>query len=197
MAFIEDRLLECIAYGFNFGPQRSTRIQQLRSGQESRNANWPVSRWRGSASYLNITPDKYEEVLGAFEVADGMAHGFRFRNPLDFEVTGQSLGNAPSGSTPVQLIRTYASFGGTSKQRTIKKPVAGTVTVYQAGIAKAGSIDTTTGLFTPNTAWTEGFALTADFEFDLPVRFDQDWLPFSYDNFRAVNGEITICEIYL
>lgn len=197
MAFIEDRLLECVAYGFNFGPERSTRVKNLRSGHEVRNANWAISRWRGSASYQNILPEDYGTLLGAFERANGMTNAFRFKNWLDYSVTGQSLGAAPAGTVAVQLVKTYPVFGGSGVTKTIKKPVAGTVTVYQDGIAKAGTIDTTTGLFTPSTAWTEGFALTADFEFDIGVRFAQDWLPFSYDDWQAINGEVSICEVYL
>lgn len=195
MAFIDDRLLECVAYGFSFGPEFSTTIESLRNGAESRNANWATFRWRGTAGYQNISPDAYGAVLGAFLAARGMASTFRFKNWLEDAVVGQSLGNAPSGTTAVQLVRDYDAFGGASFQRTITKPVAGTVTVYQSGTPKAGTIDTSTGLFTPATAWTAGQPLTADFEYDLPVRFDADYMPFSYDNFRAINGEITVIEV--
>lgn len=197
MAFIEDRLLECVAYGFTFGPERSTRVHRLRSGHETRNANWVLSKWRGSAPYQNIRPEDYGSLLGAFEEADAMTHAFRFKNYLDYSATAEPLGVAPSGTTAVQLVKAYQSFGGSFVQRTVKKPVAGTVTVYQSGTPKAGTIDTTTGLFTPTTSWSAGQALTADFEFDYGVRFDQDWLPFSYDNWQALNGEIAICEVYL
>lgn len=195
MAFINDRLLECIAYGFSFGPEFSTTIESLRNGAESRNANWATFRWRGTVGYQNIRPEIYNEILGAFLTARGMTNTFRFKNWMEGPVVGQSLGNAPSGTTAVQLVRNYDAFGGQSFQRKITKPVAGTVTVYQSGVSKAGTVDALTGLFTPSTAWTAGQPLTADFEYDIPVRFDSDYMPFSYDNFRAVNGEITVVEV--
>lgn len=197
MAFIEERLLDRVAYGFNFGPERNTRIHRLRSGHTVRNANWPLSLWRGSAPYVRLDPDTYALILGAFERADGMTHGFRFRNWMDFSAVGESLGAAPAGTTAVQLRKTYPVFGGSGVSKTIKKPVTGTVTVYQDGIAKSGTIDTTTGLFTPSTAWTEGLALTADFEFDYGVCFAQDWLPFDYETVQALTGEVGVQEIYL
>lgn len=153
MAFIEDRLLDKVAYGFQIGPQFQTRIRTLRNGHERRNRDASSFRWKGSAPYQNIKPEHYETLLGAFLTAGGMADSFRFKNWVDFAVTGQSLGVAPAGSTPVQLVKDYVLFGSVRYRRIIEKPVAGTVTVYEGGVAKAGTTDTTTGLFTPSTAW--------------------------------------------
>lgn len=195
MAFIDARILECVAYGFSFGPEFRTTVTELRSGSEARNAEWARFRWRGVAPYQNINPDDYHALLGAFLRAKGMANTFRFKNWMEGAVEGQPLGNAPSGTTAVQLVRTYDPFGGSSYQRTVTKPVAGTVTVYQNGVAKAGSVDTSTGLFTPSTSWSAGQPLTADFEYDIPMRFDSDNLPFNYENFRALSGEAAIVEV--
>lgn len=195
MAFIDDRLLECVAYGFSFGPEFATTVETLKSGSESRNSLWAIPRWRGVAPYQNIRPDDYGAILGAFLRTGGMRDTFRFKNWVEDAVVGQSLGNAPSGTTAVQLVREYTIFGGSAAQRTVTKPVAGTVIVYQSGAPKAGTIDTSTGLFTPSTAWTTGAPLTADFDYDLEVRFDTDYMPFSYDNLRALNGEIAIIEV--
>lgn len=195
MAFIDDRLLECVAYGFAFGPEFRTSIVELKSGREARNAEWARFRWRGVAPYQNIEPDDYSGLLGAFLRARGMVNTFRFRNWLEEAVVGQSLGLAPAGTTAVQLVRDYDPFGGSSYRRTVTAPVAGSVTVYQNGVAKPGTFSTTTGLFTPDTAWTAGAALTADFEYDIVVRFDTDHLPFSYDDMQAMNGEIALVEV--
>lgn len=195
MAFIDARILECVAYGFSFGPEFRTTVTELRSGSEARNAEWARFRWRGVAPYQNINPDDYHALLGAFLRAKGMANTFRFKNWMEGAVEGQPLGNAPSGTTAVQLVRTYDPFGGSSYQRTVTKPVAGTVTVYQNGVAKAGSVNTSTGLFTPSTSWSAGQPLTADFEYDIPMRFDSDNLPFNYENFRALSGEAAIVEV--
>ncbi len=195
MAFINARLLECVADGFEARRTFATRIHPLRSGQESRNATRAFGRWSFSALAENIDPDAYAPILAAFEVVRGSNDSFRFRNELDYAVTGQSLGNAPSGSTPVQLVKS-GTFGGVTRTRNITKPVSGTVTVYQNGVAKAGTVSTTTGLFTPSTAWTAGQPLTADFEFDVPVRFMADELPATYDDWRAVNVPLELIEVF-
>lgn len=49
---------------------------------------------------------------------------------MDYQATAESLGNAPSGTTAVQLIKTYGTAYGQPYVRTIVKPVNGTVTVY-------------------------------------------------------------------
>jgi uncharacterized protein (TIGR02217 family) len=73
------------------------------------------------------------------------------------------------------LIRTYSS-GGNTDVRTITKPVAGTVKVYLAGVLQMSgwSVNTTTGIITFTTAPGNGVAVSADYEFDVPVRFDTD-----------------------
>lgn len=195
MAFIDDRILECVAYGFSFGPEFRTTVTELKNGAEVRNAEWARFRWRGTAPYQNIEPGHYMELLGAFLRAKGMAHTFRFKNWMEGPVVGQSLGNAPSGTAPVQLVRDYDVFGGSAYRRKVTKPVAGTLTVYQDGIVKAGTTDPLTGLFTPTSAWSSGQPLTADFEYDIPMRFDSDNLPFTYDDWRALNSEAAIVEV--
>jgi uncharacterized protein (TIGR02217 family) len=77
--------------------------------------------------------------------------------------------------------------------------VSGTVTVYQDNgsgsfIAKPGTVDTTTGLFTPSTNWTANRALKASFEFDVPVRFASDDMPASYDTRNAITTSAELIE---
>lgn len=60
--------------------------------------------------------------------------------------------------------------------RTITKPVAGTVKVYLAGVQQTSgwSANTTTGVITFTNAPGNGVSVSADYEFDVPVRFDTD-----------------------
>ena len=52
--FNETRLLDCVAYGSEFGQEFSTRITSLRSGVERRNANWSMPLGRYSVLYGSI-----------------------------------------------------------------------------------------------------------------------------------------------
>lgn len=195
---LDAELDPCVSWGFAGGPERATRIVSLSNGRERRNARWSNSRRRWTLPFQNITPGDYADILAMFEACDGQNDGFLFRDPLDHVATLESLGNAPAGSAAVQLIKTYTK-GGRTRTRDITRPLATGFTLYQAGVAKAGTLDTTTGLFTPTTAWTEGEALTWSGEFRVPVRFANDWLPFSIDDRAggefAINGSVEIIEL--
>lgn len=192
---IEERLLDRVSYGFQFGPRFNTRIKDLANKSERRNRGWDDFRWEGSAPYDRLRPGDFRELLFAFIACGAMHESFRFRNYMDYVVTGEDQGEAPDGATPIQLVRRY-TFGPSVHIKTVRKPVAGTVVVYQDGVIKAGSVDVTTGIFTPSTAWAEGAAITADFEFDIPVRFNTDYLPFTAEEWEANSTEVPIIEVF-
>lgn len=194
MAFNELRLFDCVSFGFVSGPEWRTLVVTRDNGSESRNREWSRARMSYSVPFNNIRVDDYQTILAAFYVCGGRADGFRFKDWDDYQATAEVIGVTPSGSTPVQLVKTYL-FGAQSYTRLIKKPVAGTVTVYQNGAAKAGTLDTTTGLFTPTTPWTGGAALTWTGEFDVPVRFDIDYLPATWDNYKVRSMDIPMVEL--
>ncbi len=87
-------------------------------------------------------------------------------------------------------MKHYAS-GDQIWTRTITKPVAGSVRIALDGAdpSSGWSADTTTGLITFDTAPGAGVAVTAGFEFDVPVRFDSDTLDVTLDIERL--GSIT------
>jgi uncharacterized protein (TIGR02217 family) len=76
--------------------------------------------------------------------------------------------------------------------RPIQKPVGGTVRVAVAGVEQAigpaFTCDPTTGLVTFAAPPPPGAAVTAGFEFDVPVRFDTDELDIDLSAFEA--GEV-------
>ena len=189
----------CPAYGWQGGPEFNTRIVTLRNGHERRNAQWDQVRHRFVLPLQNIKDQAYLTELKAFFLAmRGQTHSFLVKDWSDYQASGESLGNAPSGKTAVQLQK-VSTFGSASYTRKITKPKSGAV-IYQDGSAKSGTLDTTTGLFTPDTDWTEGEALTADFEFYIPVRFASDLLPMTIDNRSGsnyvMNGSVELVEVF-
>jgi uncharacterized protein (TIGR02217 family) len=65
-------------------------------------------------------------------------------------------------------------------------PVSGTVRIYKDTFEQLSgwSVNATTGLITFTTAPTAGVEITADFEFDVPVRFDTDHMAVTIETFR-------------
>jgi uncharacterized protein (TIGR02217 family) len=195
--FIEKRLLDaCPAYTFSGGPTFSTRVNTLANGREYRNQSWVNPRHQFSAPFLNIDQEVFESIKAAFYVAKGQAYAFRFKDWTDYRATDAPLGVSPAGSTPVQLLKQYQTQAE-GYARKIVKPVASTVQVRANGTLVAGSVDDTTGLFTPSGAWAVGATLTWSGEFDVPVRFNTDQLPFTLDNPNALNGDVALLEVFL
>jgi len=105
-------------------------------------------------------------------------------------LTDQAIGTGDGAMTSFQLVKRYTS-GAQSWTRAIAKPVTGTVRIAFGGVEQPSgwSADTTTGLVTFSTAPGVGVAVTAGFEFDVPVRFDSDALDVTLDLERL--GSIT------
>jgi uncharacterized protein (TIGR02217 family) len=195
--FHEIRFPTSIAFHSTGGPERKTEIVSLGSGYEERNGVWANSRRRYDVGYGIKTLDDMAAVTAFFEARSGRLYGFRFKDFADFKsatpaaaVTAfdQRLGTGDGVAKSFALIKTYAS-GPASWTRAILKPVAGSVRAAVAGTeTTAFTVDTTTGVVTFTTAPATGAAVTAGFEFDVPVRFDTDTLAINLSNFRA--GEI-------
>jgi uncharacterized protein (TIGR02217 family) len=192
------------------GPQRRTDIVALGSGREERNARWAHSRRRYDAGYGVKTYDALSEVVAFFEERRGMLYGFRWRDRLDHtsgagEVTAtdQVIGAGDGTTATFQLVKTYGSIHA-PYQRPIVKPVAGSVRVAVDGVEKTEdtdfTVDATTGIvtFVAGQVPAEGEAVTAGFLFDVPVRFDTDYLEVDLSAFAAgVIPKIPLVEIRL
>jgi TIGR02217 family protein len=195
--FHEIRFPTTIAFHSTGGPERKTEIVTLGSGFEERNGVWMNSRRRYDVGYGVKTLDDIHAVIAFFEARAGRLYGFRFKDFADFKSCApqtaitprdQTLGNGDGVTKNFALKKTYAS-GPTSWTRTIVKPVAGSVRVAVGGVeTSAFNLDTTTGVVTLTSAPASGAAITAGFEFDVPVRFDTDALAINLAGFRT--GEI-------
>lgn len=199
MAFHEIRFPDNISRGARGGPERRTQIVELASGDEERNASWANSRRRYDAAYGVRRADDLAAVVAFFEARNGRLYGFRWKDWGDYKsclpsgvptATDQPIGTGDGETTAFQLSKAYIS-GAQTWTRSITKPVAGTATVALDGIDQASgwSANITTGLVTFTAAPTSGTAITAGFEFDVPVRFDTDQLDVIHDIERL--GSIT------
>jgi len=199
MAFHEIRFPDNISRGARGGPERRTQIVELSSGDEERNANWANSRRRYDAAYGVRRTDDLAAVVAFFEARNGRLYGFRWRDWGDYKsclpsqtpvASDQAIGTGDGVTTAFQLVKSYTS-GAQTWTRTITKPVAGSVIVAFDGTTQntGWSVDITTGLVTFTTAPANATAITAGFEFDVPVRFDTDRLDVTHDIERL--GSIT------
>jgi uncharacterized protein (TIGR02217 family) len=181
------------------GPERRTEIVALGSGREERNARWAHSRRRYDAGYGIKTLEALGVAVSFFEERRGRLYGFRWRDRLDqssaapgvaVSPTDQVIGSGDGAAGTFQLVKTYGGFYA-PYQRPIAKPVPGSVRVAVAGdeveAGTAFTCDTATGVvtFLAGHVPAEGAAVTAGFLFDVPVRFDTDYLEVDLSAFAA------------
>lgn len=198
MSFHEIRFPASHSFGSLGGPERRTEIVTLANGFEERNTPWQHSRRRYDAGLGMRSLDDVETMIAFFEARQGQMHGFRWKDWSDFKSCPASAEISPddqvigTGDGLVRvfdLAKTYRS-GEISYERPIRKPVDGTVRVAVDGVELTSgfSVDVATGAVTFDVAPMAGAEVTAGFEFDVPVRFDTDWIPTSVASFQA--GEV-------
>ena len=196
MAFHAVRFPLDVALGARGGPERATDVVTLASGREERNARWAHSRRRWNAGYGVKSRSDMQAVLAFFEERRGRFHSFLWRDGLDHSAEGQAIGTGNGVLTAFQLVKRYgASFD--PYVRPITKPVVATVRVWVAGVeAVSGwAVSATTGIVTFGVAPASG-AITASFEFDVPVRFDTDRLDIELSSFDAADApSIPVIEV--
>jgi uncharacterized protein (TIGR02217 family) len=181
------------------GPERRTEVVAVGSGREERNARWAHSRRRYDAGYGVKTHEALSAVVAFFEERRGRLHGFRWRDRLDHSSAApgaavtpldQALGVGDGATAAFALVKHYGSIYA-PYQRPIVKPVADSVRLAVAGVEMEEGVeftcDVATGLVTVLAGHepAEGDAVTAGFLFDVPVRFDTDYLEVDLSAFAA------------
>lgn len=195
--FHEVRFPEGIARGATGGPGYDTTIVSTVAGYERRNANWAQARGRWDVGSGLKRREDLLTLIAFFRARQGRAFGFRFKDWTDFTATNVTLGSGDGAKKVFQLVKRYAS-GGVEVVRSVTKPVIGSLMVYRDGVVVGAgvSLDSASGLVTFGTAPAPGAAISATFEFDVPVRFDTDQMGVSLDAYdRGSWPEIPIVEI--
>lgn len=175
---IDDRLTEEIEAGAVAKPRFSTEVITTDGGWEVRNRRWafPLHQFEFNVSPSDANADLiFEELRDLYYAAAGQADAFKFKHWSDFEGTAEAIGTGDASDTTFQLIKNYTR-GAVTQTRKITRPVLGTVLIYLNGVLQGSgyTVDYDTGIVTFTAAPGLGVAITATFEFDVPVRFADD-----------------------
>jgi len=206
MTFHEIRFPTDLSFGASGGPERRTEIVTLGSGFEERNSPWAQSRRKFNAGLGLRRLDDVHELIAFFEARHGRLYGFRWKDHADWKscvpggavsVSDQLIGAGDGETATFQLVKSYSS-GGVIYNRKIAKPVAGSVVAAVDGVTQAVTLDTATGEITFAGPPAPGSEITAGYEFDVPVRFDTDFLDINLAAFEAGSvPDIPVVELRL
>ncbi len=192
MTFPTYRLPPEIEKGAQGGPTFSTVIQEAVSGKEQRIQVWAKCRSKYDIAYSVMESDdpdgNYRAVLALFYGHLGKLHPFRFKDWGDYQATNEVFGTGDGVTTAFQLSRTYDPsmiLLNTPGARTYTREIyllSNTPVIKVNGVTKTVAVDYTissTGLvtFTLPPQVSPASSLTWTGEYDIPVRFDTDYLP--------------------
>ncbi len=173
-------------------PIWSNTIQESVSGKETAIGNWSYPKWQWELTFDVLRSDadthEFQDLAGFFNLRHGRFDTFLYEDAEDNSVTGQSIGTGDGDTTTFQLIRTFGNF---------IEPVFAPHTVsnvYLDGSDGGGwSVSnwgtSTPGLITFDTAPDDGAAITADFSFYFPCRFNDDRMSFTNFMKRLWNAQ--------
>ena len=171
-------------------PHFSTQIVTAAGGAEQRNVGWAEA-----LSHYDVGPGLRSEadiaaLLGFFRARLGPARGFRLRDPFDWQGRGEAIGTGDGATRRFALVRRYGAA-----VRRITRPVADSVRVVVAGRG-AGFQLGDGGWVVLDSAPAAGAAVTASFDFDVPVRFAEDRLSVSRATYLAgVAASVPLVEL--
>lgn len=182
--FDDVRLPAEVEEGALMGPRFSTTVTELTSGAEQRNAEWTQELFEADVGYgimadqsgqpyeASVVELNFAEVMAFYRARRGRWRGFRFKDWTDYKATGEPIGIGDGDNQAFQLRKTYGE-DTYAYIRKITRPVPGTVSVFVDGVGAAFALGAL-GVVTLTVAPDDGAVVTANFEFDIPVRFDTD-----------------------
>lgn len=201
------RLPEQWSKGSAGGLAFMTSVVPLDSGDTDREERWEHPLWRGDIAHNIKTPAAIIALRGFHAARRGASRGFLLKDWVEYTsaadgvtartMLDQPLGTGDGADTTFQLVKRYTDVGGTY-DRPIRWPVTGTLKVAVNGVEKVSgvAVDRGTGTVTLTPAPALAAVITAGFEFDIPVRFEDDHFPLTWDSINSRSaGQMVLEEV--
>lgn len=193
MALIDEQFPQLAAFGTIGGPNWNTSIVELDSGAEQRLIRWPVGRHQYDVQGAITTLSDYKSVRDFHWIAKGKGNYFRFKDLTDYKtadtvthtdcelVDANGAVDVGDGSTTEFYLAKKYTVGSSTIYRPITLPVESTVKIGIDSVLQTVTtdytVDATTGKITFTSAPLLNEVLTGGCEFDVPCRFNDDFLP--------------------
>lgn len=173
-------------------PEFVTSYASTLSGREVRLLEKEFARQKYLIKNCRLSESQFRQFNSFFRARKGRKHSFRFRDYADYKVENQILANGDGKTCEFQFFKIYQDFISSS-HRLITKPIIGSVKLYiNEQIIEAG-INYDKGIIKLKEPLLVNQILTADFIFDVVVRFNSDSYEYTYSN----DGSIALSPIEL
>lgn len=185
--FIEIQFPVDISYGSSGGPEYFTEILSTTNGCEIRSSKLHNHKMKFNISTGIKNKEQIEGMMRFFRCCRGRNIGFRYKDWSDF--TGKNEPVKIINSHTLQLMKIYKLDVNTTYERVINKPVKNSIKIQINDNIIPDTqleVDYTTGIIVlPNHKIDEeNTRVLASFEFDVPVRFNTDYLPVTIENYN-------------
>ena len=190
------RLPEKWSKGSTGGFEFSTTAVKTDDGGVETNENWAFPLRRYEIAHNVKTPEDIALLRSFHAARRGASRPFLLKDWFEYTTKAdgvsaaamidQPLGVGDGVTTAFQLVKRYAD-SVSPIDVPVLWPVAGTVLIAKDGIAAptGWTVNRGTGIVTFSVAPTLGAVLTAGFQFDVPVRFEDDMLRISWDTINS------------
>jgi uncharacterized protein (TIGR02217 family) len=185
-----------LKFNVSGGPEMRVDVTRLSSGHERRNKRWSAPLRRYLISVGQRPLDEIQVLTAFFEARSGPLHGFRFRDPFEHStaVLNQNvsandveIGIGNGVTTDMNLIL------GNGRQVTHPIEESLRVAINGLEISTGFSFDQSSQKLIFDQAPASGETISAGFQFDVPVRFENEQLVAT----RTVNNAGEVSDITL
>ena len=219
--FHETRFPEVISWGATGGPGYDTTVVEFDTGKEQRNQNWARARMAWDVSHGVKSQADLDKLIAFFRGRRGRAHGFRYKDLVDFKLEDETLQNSvddtfvgdnstvlfnvvkryeivpelpATSAINIEVRRIFKLRGGASDPLT---ELTLTVKLDGSTVDPADyTIDFDAGTVTFDTAPGTNVVPSIIVEFDVPARFEVDKMAISIEDFNAMTwGGIVVKEL--
>jgi len=173
-------------------PEFATSHVTTKSGREVRHLNRNNVRQKYLIKNAKLSSAEFEQFNSFFKARRGSNFAFRFRDYADYKGSSEIIAKGDDILNKFQLRKIYAD-PISPYERAITKPANNSVTLYINNVRTIGVIDYNDGTITLPNPLAQDVVLTADFTFDVAVRFSAD----SFEYFYCSDGSIKLSDIEL
>ncbi|KPB02280.1 DUF2460 domain-containing protein [Ahrensia marina] len=185
-----------LKFNVSGGPEMRVDVTRLSSGHERRNKRWSAPLRRYLISVGQRPLDEIQVLTAFFEARSGPLYGFRFRDPFEHSTAALNqnvsandveIGIGDGVATEMNLIL------GNGRQ--VTHPIEDSLRVAVDGVEifTGFSFDQSSKKLVFDQAPASEEAISAGFQFDVPVRFENEQLVAT----RTVNNAGEVSDITL